>query len=345
MQNPSMEQLAKELGVSKGLVSLALSGKYGVSEEMRTRIVLYAIQRGYDFSRRKGGNRKNVNVHTIGVLLNQDDLLAERFWPQILKGIESELYEHSIKMKVVVWDEDSDIDRTVCAIAEVKYSGLIILNKLPKEALEALTKLGCAIVVVDGKLMYEMEFDTVSANNYAGGYAGAQYLIGKGHKRLMFVGYADFSRSFKERYHGFVDGVNAAKDPAICLWESISEREGADNISDLIFNEAEFLQKVTDEETAPTAIMCANDPIAMYVVKALKKIGKKVPGDISVVGFDDIKDSAFFQPQLTTFHVPKGEMGRASVQMLLKRIQNPDKLIESAILEVTLKERCSVQKM
>lgn len=111
MQNPSMEQLAKELGVSKGLVSLALSGKYGVSEEMRTKIVLYAIQRGYDFSRRKGGNRKNVNVHTIGVLLNQDDLLAERFWPQILKGIE-------------------------------------ILNKLPKEALDALTKLGCAVYYI-----------------------------------------------------------------------------------------------------------------------------------------------------------------------------------------------------
>lgn len=346
MQNPSMNQLAQELGVSKALVSLALSGKYGVNEDMRARIVLYAIQRGYDFSRCRTAKGKSPRINTIGVFLNQNDLLAERFWPQILKGIESELYLHSIKMKVVVWNGEEDCERAALDLVASQYEGLIILNELPQKTLDHLAAMGFRIVVVDGKRMYESQFDTVRANNYAGGYTGVQYLVRKGHKRLLFVGYADFSRSFKERYHGFMDGAQAMRDPELRVMQAISAGTEPEVFSadlfDYIYNKQELLACFADREQAPTAIMCANDPIAIEVMRELGRIGVRIPEDASVLGFDDIRDSQFCSPRLTTIRVPKEELGKTAVKTMLERLSHKDKMIESIALDVSLVERDSV---
>ncbi len=159
MASPSMGQIAKELGVSKGLVSLALSGKYGVSEEMRSKIVLYAIQNGYDFSRCRG--QKKSRGDTVGVVLSQNDLLAERFWPRILKGVEGELYNHALKMKAIVWDKPEDCKQIVLDLAVSGYSGLIILNEFPQAELDSLAKISFPIVIVDGKKVYFIFITTI----------------------------------------------------------------------------------------------------------------------------------------------------------------------------------------
>ncbi len=345
MASPSMGQIAKELGVSKGLVSLALSGKYGVSEEMRSKIVLYAIQNGYDFSRCRG--QKKSRGDTVGVVLSQNDLLAERFWPRILKGVEGELYNHALKMKAIVWDKPEDCKQIVLDLAVSGYSGLIILNEFPQAELDSLAKISFPIVIVDGKKVYECQFDTVRADNYAGGYIGAQYLAKQGHRRLLFLGYAGFSRSFKQRYHGFMDGLEAIPGSGIAICSAISPGKEPGPLErdalDFIYNRSELLEFFSGAQPAPTAIMCANDPIAMEAVQALAQAGLSVPGDVSVLGFDNIKDSEYCSPKLTTLHVPKEELGKSAVKMLINRLDHPDEPLQSVALDVSLVIRDSVR--
>lgn len=94
-------------------------------------------------------------------------------------------------------------------------------------------------------------------------------------------------------------------------------------------------------KTMPTALVCANDFIALTVSEALKEDGFSIPGDISVTGFDNIEDATRGVPPLTTVHVPKEAMGRAAVEKLLNRIHNPSAPLEKILIAADIVHRDS----
>ena len=106
-----------------------------------------------------------------------------------------------------------------------------------------------------------------------------------------------------------------------------------------------IIESIQSIAMMPEVLVCSNDMAAIQVMRALDKMGYKVPQDISVVGFDDIEFSTICIPKLTTVHVHKESMGKAAVQKLLWRMDHPDKAHENTILSVQIVERDSVRTL
>jgi len=341
MGKVSMAQIAEKLNVSKSLVSLALSNRYGVNDETRYKIYLTAIQMGYNFQM----TRENKNVReklAITVFIKQIDLITERFWPEILSGIEKSLSKENYRMKTYVWDNDVTSAEVLMKIASADSDGVIIISELPEGVLEQLSNFNFPIVVIDGKEYTDGHFDSVRANNYLGGYIACEHLYNKGHRKLGFVGDINHSVSFKERYNGFKDYIER-RPCETTLQTVIQSAKECINTEKLFCSD--LFETMIESQNRPTAIMCVNDPCAAFVYEIIQRKGLRIPEDISVIGFDNVIMTNGYKPSLTSINVEKKEIGRVSVKLLVDRIINPGKTKESILVSVNIDLKKSVSKL
>lgn len=315
-KNVSMDLIAEELNVSKSLVSLALSNKYGVSDEMRNTIRTTAMKMGYRFKNKVTGS--SSKIESITIVVDRNDLLDFEFWIKVINSIEKELYRRNISVFLSVL-ENNEQDFMPLSIKQMKTNGILVLGQIPLKNIVPISMTGLPIVLVDS-IYSDLKFDHILANNYIGAYEATELILNHGHKNIGFVPAVSYSYSFRERYRGFTDCIN--------------NRKKADKISQGIvhhfdsfyvpFSKDQFI-KVICSKDRPTALFCACDDIALRVYEILNELGLKVPDDISVVGFDNDKKGESASPPLTTVNIPKTEMGEDAVGLLLNRIERPDR--------------------
>jgi LacI family transcriptional regulator len=337
MAKVTLQMIADKLGVSKGLVSIALSDRYGVNAETRSDIVLAAIQMGYDFSRIK--KQKESSINNLFYVLTKDiDLHTDRFWPQIIKGIESKATEAKFRIKVKSWDENTNLDLFVSDIVDMRCSGIIIISEIPPFIFSHLILSKIPMILVDGKIMYDDFIDTIGVNNYATFYNATKFVIEKGHKHVAFVGDINYAYSFNQRYLGFKDCVKRYPHVKMSrLVQQGNDRELTDSYN------IDALEKSLTERRVD-AYLCANDNIAEKIYSFAEKNGIRIPEDISVMGFDDNAQSKFFHPPLSTVNVPKKELGELCFKALVDRIKHRESSIKRINIMCNIVPRESVKQ-
>jgi DNA-binding LacI/PurR family transcriptional regulator len=162
------------------------------------------------------------------------------------------------------------------------------------------------------------DLDTVTFDGYRGIRQLVDYLVGRGYRRLGYI-----AGSFDARYTGFLAGVQAhdlPSDPALAL-EIPFGLEGW--TPDLGYTGAQHLMRIA---YLPDAIVCASDRIAIGAIQWLHQHGYRIPDDVAVTGFDNIAESAFTVPALTTVHVHKQLIGEIAAERAVKRIENADEI-------------------
>jgi len=330
----TMQQIADHLGLSKFAVSKALSGKSGVSLETRERIVSVATQLGYFANKSpKAGNKNNEtsanNGHatkeTVIVLVpnvryqTRDSL----YWGRIIDGITDELEARDTGMVIVT---DQFRDSFVNLINPSGVRGIIGVGFISSQLLLEIRSLGIPFVLIDHEDAL-IPSDSLFMNNVECIRRVTNYLTGCGHRRLQFVGNVRFSRSFIDRYQGYRSVLDEQGIP-LNQNEELLGFEG-ENRSEM----TEVLETIISRmDELPTAFVCANDSIAICVMTVLGRLGIKVPAECSVTGFDNIEDAAFASPSLSTIHVNKEAFGRRSVEMLMRRVDQPDSPLEKILL-------------
>lgn len=335
MSKTTMQMIADKCGVSKGLVSIALSNKYGVSDKTRSDIVICAIQMGYDFTKlRKFTSFQKKKL--IYILTKDIDLQTDRFWPQIIKGIEAQANIDDYVIKVIQWNDTTDAKQFVSEVIDTKCAGIIIISELPTIIFSNLVLSGIPMVLVDGKLMYDDLLDTISVNNYTSFYNLTKLVIENGHKRIAFVGDIHHAYSFNQRFHGFRDCL--MQYPDVTGIDLIST--GDDIELTRIYNKQALEEAIIHNRA--DAYLCANDNIANRLYSLAKKHGINIPKDISVTGFDDNQESKSFIPPLTTIAVPKRELGQISLQLLRDRMKYPNAIFKRINLNCKIIERKSL---
>lgn len=317
MGKVTLQMIADKLGVSKGLVSIALSDKYGVSTETRSDIVIAAIQMGYDFSKIKK-QRESLKSNLFYVLTKDIDLHTDRFWPQIIKGIESQALLYNYKIRVKAWDEQTNLDLFVSDIIDMKCSGIIIISEIPPFIFNHLVLSNIPMILVDGKIMYDDFIDTISVNNYASFYNATDYVIKNGHKRIAFVGDIAHAHSFNQRHLGLLDCAKKYPDVEVTLLTDTGNDAEITNV----YNIEQLRQSLLERKVE--AYLCANDNIAEKLYRMAQVYNIDIPKDISVMGFDDNAQSKLFHPPLATVNVPKREMGEQCFNMLVERVKHRD---------------------
>ncbi len=263
----TMDDIANELNVSRSLVSRAIADKYGVSDEMKNKIKLTALKMGYNFT----SKHKNEfqRVESITLVVESADLLDSGFWVRIIDSIEKELNRRLISVFLSVF-QDEHQEKLPVSIKQMKTQGAIILGRVPMKHILAVSVTGLPIVLVDS--MYSnLKFDQVMANNYQGCYDATDFILKQGHQNIGFVGSAQYSYSFRERLRGFNDCIASNTDRQIITHHVVNEHD-----SDAIpFSRKAFFEMM-NSSTVPTALVCANDPVAFHVYELLEEMGKKI---------------------------------------------------------------------
>ena len=295
-----LEDIAREVGVTKGLVSRALAGKYNVSEEMRSRIVKKAAELGYDHSNLRS---RPAPISRVLLVISSRILLKEDYWQPIIKSVTYVLDLNSIILEYFVYDENKINDQLLNKLSCTDCGAFIVIHSNPKIIKEELKRTKKPSIEVDPKSFHSDGVTQVKFSNYDSIYLATQDLIEKGHRTIAFYGSDMHATSFRERHEGFLASIEAHKDLGV---EGVSIN--FDN-SNLDYADDELLVKVLKDKKI-TALICANDIIALGAYKTIKSLGLSIPDDISVIGFDNIKDGEYVVPRLSTFDVPREKLGR-----------------------------------
>lgn len=350
MKKVTMQQIADHLGVSKFVVSKALSGKGGVSESTKERVIQAASRLGY--FNQKNGYVKNIvpagaplspspGKQSVLVLMpnirfqNKESL----YWGKLLEGISRELEQQGLGMIIV---SEPRGENFMSILNPEGILGMVGVGQIATSLLLEVHRSGLPMVLVDHEDPL-IPSDTVFANNLDGMARLTNHLIGLGHRQLHFVGSSAFSRSFRDRWLGFRSALEengltpqAADDPMLKL-EGVETGAFHGDV-------AAWLQRRKKTRSLPTALVCANDAIAVNVCSALDELGLSVPGDIAVTGFDNIDDAARHAPSITTVNVPKEELGQRAVKKLLDRLANPGGPQEKIMISVEMVYRNSTSE-
>lgn len=344
----TMQKIADHLGVSKFVVSKSLSGKGGVNETTRERVIQAASQLGY-FTQKNAyvqsikrspqpadsdRNKQSVLVLMPNIRSQTQDSL---YWGKIVDGIALALDQEGLGMVIV---SEHRADNFVNILNPSGLLGLVGVGQISTSLLLEVHRIGLPMVLIDHEDPL-IPSDTVFANNTDSMARLSNHLMGTGHTLLHFIGNIRYSRSFRDRWIGFRSALEESGMKTPAGDDAMLMLEGMD---DGTFNEAfrQWIVRHTKAKTLPTALVCANDFIALTISEVLREEGLSVPGDISVTGFDNIEDATRGNPPLTTVHVPKEAMGRAAVEKLLSRIHNPSAPLEKILISADIVHRESV---
>jgi len=337
----TMQQIADYLGMSKYVVSKALSGKQGVSAATRNKVFDAASKLGYF-------TQKNSKVGTISlkpqssVDQNKRSILVlmpnvrfqtreSSYWGRLLNGITDAIESMKIGMVIVTESNISDI---TTVINPSSIMGVISIGLVTTSLLLEVNKMNVPIVMVDHEDPL-LPCDTIFNNNFDCSARLANHLIGLGHTNIQFVGDITYSRSFYDRWLGLRSTLELNKQLAV-FDEELCKISSLDQFTHWL--------KGKNLSAMPTALMCANDGTAARVISTLLEEGYRVPQDISVTGFDNKEIAYQMTPTITTVNVAKEELGKRAVKMLLTRINEKEAPYEKLLMtgSIMLRESTAI---
>jgi LacI family transcriptional regulator len=336
-----LSDIARASEVSASTVSLVLRNKPGIPEETRRRVLAAAEALGYRRSGPPGPSPAAPDLQSIGLLVKSDAGVAPNanpFYSQVLAGIEDACRTRHVNLLYATLPVD-EANRATGAprflATGPSVDGLLVVGALVDAGLHDLLGGGqVPLVLVDAYTappVYEGVYDAVLSDNFQGAAAAVTCLLEHGHVHIGMVGGGDDAYpSLKARRHGYRHALRAAGVPveytADCMLEAA---EGTAR---------QFLLA----HPQITAIFACNDHAALSVSRVAQSLGRRIPDDLSLIGFDDIDLAAHVQPPLTTMHVDKVAMGRLAVQLLEARLAAPSGDQVTALLRPRLVVRSTV---
>jgi DNA-binding LacI/PurR family transcriptional regulator len=331
----TLQTIADALGVSRTTVSNAYNRPTQLNPELRAKVLEKARELGYagpdPAARRLRSGRRDA----IGMLFC--DTLSQAFTDPaamlFLQSIVQVTEPAGLPLLLLAGPQPGGADDVVATIREAVVDSFVVYS-LPHghPQVQAAIERRLPIVVVDEPRLPGASY--IGIDDYGGARAAAEHLTGLGHRRFGIVsmrmkdddhpeGRLDPERLASATYtvsraraDGYRAGVEAAGiDPASV---PIEERHGGSSASG-----AEAARALLAETPRPTAILASSDRLALGVLAVARELGIAVPGELSVVGFDDIPDAAFAVPALTTVRQPLEEKGSAAARLVLERPETP----------------------
>jgi DNA-binding LacI/PurR family transcriptional regulator len=310
---PSLRDIAKRAGVSVNTVSRALTGKPDVNAETRARVQALAQELGY-----------MPNLLARSLLRGRSSLVGlvvtdctNPFYSGLIRAAETALSRKGYGMLLATSNEDSSKEaRALTILQEHRVDGILLtaVDVGADHVRRLLT--GRTPVVLLGRRHPAYKGPFVGTDNIAGAERMVRYLIDQGHAGIAHIARGDAATSAGERLTGYRNALSAAGlDPDDRLvFAAQPTLEGGETAAEWLL----------DLSPAPTAVFTYNDSQAIGLMQALQRLGKCVPEDFAVAGFDDIQISHLISPPLTTVAQPVDELGVRGASILIDLIDgNP----------------------
>lgn len=332
MDAVTIYDIADKAKVSIATVSRAFNNSPRVSAKTKDRILEIANELGYQphASARSLAKRQSNLVSAI------IPMLTSYFFLEVLHGVQDLIARSEFDLVVYSAQRLEEVDNMMDnALNRGRSAGVLLFSSpLSPGRIKRLEQYGNPVVLVD---LYHEKFDSVATDNEYGGYLATNHLLNQGYKKIGLLGANPESEPSRHRIEGFCRAHRergVEPDKRIIMetsdddFHGFTEEAGYASMQDLL---------ATGHDV--DAVFAVSDIQALGARRAIEDHGKSVPGDIALVGFDDIMISRYVQ--LTTMRQPMYDMGRTAAELLLKRIKGFDSPVVHKILAPTLQQRTS----
>ena len=309
----SQKEIARKAGVSVSTVSRVLGGmgEKAASPEVARKI--WEAARELDYTPnpaaralRLGETAKKEPPRLVTLLARVTDTESDPFFRALAQAVDEEILRQGCPLLPSVPLEQG-MERGFRRLERLRPGGLILLGRCSGEAARRLGRRWPSIAVGLNP-SGQAEIDQVLCSGREAARMAMEHLLGQGHTRIAYLGEC----SVENRYSGY--------------WETLREK-GLPFLRELVREVPQTAEggehgavALMSQPEPPTAIFCANDSVALGAVLGLRKKGLSVPADVAIISVDDIAPAEMTHPRLTTIHIPKDDMGRLAVKLLLDRI-------------------------
>ncbi|GAA0484689.1 MULTISPECIES: HTH-type transcriptional repressor PurR [Tatumella] len=329
----TIKDVAKRAGVSTTTVSHVINQTRFVAETTR-KAVWEAIKELHYSPSAVARSLKVNNTKTLGLLSTS---LEAPYFAEIVEAIEKKCFEHGYTL--ILGNAHNDLQKQrayLSMMARKRVDGLLVLcAEYPQELLDMLEEnRNIPMVVMDWGMSRGDFTDTVLDNAFRGGYMAGRYLIERGHRDIGCIPGQMERNTGGGRLAGFLKALEEAGITHCEEWTVQGDFEPESGYL--------AMQKILAQPRLPTAVFCGGDIMAMGAICAADEQGLRVPQDISIIGYDNVRNARYFTPALTTIHQPKSELGEKALDMLLDRIVNKREEPQTIEVYPSLIERRSV---
>ncbi|TBL76343.1 LacI family DNA-binding transcriptional regulator [Paenibacillus thalictri] len=309
-KNITAHDIANHLGISQSTVSRVFTPGASVSEKTRRRVLEAAELLGYRPNMlARSLITKKTNM--IGLVMGDID---NPFYPEVLSKLSGELKKRQYNVLLLNAENDDVPSESLIQFLGYNIEGLVVTDVLLSSSIVSqFAELDIPIVLFN-RYTTNAHCHTVCCDNMDGGRRIGEYLLRTGHRRLAFISGDPNTSTSQDREKGFRDAL---------LNEGLHfMTESGGYTYEMAYEAANRLFLRADR---PDAIFCANDIMAIGAIDAAKKLGVRVPEDVSIIGFDNIKPAAWAGYDLTTWTQPVDRMIEATIDLLLEKIEEPDR--------------------
>jgi LacI family transcriptional regulator, galactose operon repressor len=323
-------ELAKMAGVSKTTVSRVINNKPDVDPATRERILELIAQYEFQPNAFAVAISQQKSRH-IGLLIPHEAeyVFSNPFYTEVMRGVSTEVDDQDYYLVMCYAHEENYMD----IYKQKRVDGFVLLSpgSFHRHIIHSLTTSSVPFVST-AKVFEEENMVYVDVDNFYGATLIMEHLVGLGHRRIAYIGKPTLQSSI-DRLNGYrtvMSKYGLPNDPTLELVvDSSTADRGHDYTLELICG-----------KDAPTAIFLANDIMAFGAIQAVQECGRRVPDDISIVGFDDIPFARFTNPPLTTIRQPSFEKGIQAARTLIQFFEQKTQP-ESSILPVELVVRAT----
>lgn len=330
VERVKMADVARAAGVSVATVSKVVNGRYGISRATFDKVLTAVNDLGYETSLGARSLRSH-KTNVLGVLVAE----FEPFSTELLKGVSEAIghtdyellaYSGGHRGMTVGWER-----RSLVRLAGSLIDGAIIVTPTVVDAGS-----GIPVVAVDPHTG-PLGIPSVDSDNLAGAVMATEYLLGLGHRRIALLGGRPDLESARLRERGFRDAMKAVGVPVdeslVC--NGGYRPETAEGPARQLLSRAD----------PPTAVFATNDLSAIRTMEVAHELGLRVPDDLSVIGFDNVPESALSTPPLTTINQPLHDIGATALNLLVGMLENRELDVTHVRLPTSMVERASCRRL
>ena len=306
---PTILDVAAKSGMSKSLVSLALSGSPKVSDDSKKKILKAAKDLGYrpNAAARSLAARRSK---TLGVLILD---LHNPVSAEIVDAVQAEIRQYGYSSLLVTGGDDPDLEKAeIDTLLQFQIEGLILIShRLTPEALKAIAT-EVPTVTVTREDIEVAHMDSVCNDDVAGSQIAVDHLVGLGHSNIVCLSGGDNPVSIS-RAEGYKQAMKR---------HGLTEKTQI--VSGGLTDTAGYKAAQNALVLSPTALVVANDIAAVGAIAAIEESGLRVPEDISVIGYDGIRLGGLRSVNLTSVAQPLAELGKLAAKRIIERIEKPN---------------------
>lgn len=309
-----LKDIAEDTGFSISTVSRVLNGSDKISEETQKKVLSSAEKLGYKMN--KNGSKSSTD--TLNIALVGTGFHEGEFYSSFFHGLNKSARQNGVHLFLTAaLDHDKELLKVLKNISGEFYDGIVLF--VPELRGADYRKIRSALPskypIVSCSLIENPVFPTVTFDSYSGGFLAADHFNEQDYGKVgIILGPPERSES-RFRKNGFIDFVH--------------QQEGMELVwtcnGDFTFASGEkAFEKFKNTDKKPDAIFASNDTMAYGFIQSARKNGYKIPGDVAVIGYDDLPNNEYTHPKISSIHTNYEQLGDATIKALIERIQKTD---------------------